>query len=189
MLAQRRRRRRQFEAELGPHLAALWSFAGALAPASDAPDLVQTTCLRAFERYDGFRPGSDFRAWIFTILRHEFVSGWRREQRGGVERTQHLELLLPGDACPGLEELLIEHRWSEEVREALVGLPETYRVPVFLKDVAGLAYREIAEVAGCPLGTVMSRLARGRALLRSALVRQARERGIVGARSRERAVR
>ena len=118
------------------------------------------------------------------------MSGWRREQRHTeVERTQHLALLLPGDACPDLEERLIEQRWSEEVREALVGLPETYRVPVFLKDVAGLAYREIAEVAGCPLGTVMSRLARGRALLRSALVRQARERGIVGARPRERAVR
>jgi len=118
------------------------------------------------------------------------VSGWRREQRdGGVERSQHLELLLPGDACPDLEELLIEQRWSEEVRAALVGLPETYRVPVFLKDVAGLAYREIAEVADCPLGTVMSRLARGRALLRSALVRQARERGIVGARPGKRAVR
>jgi RNA polymerase sigma-70 factor (ECF subfamily) len=187
---QRRRRRRQFEAELGPHLPALWSFACALAPASDAPDLVQTTCLRAFERFDGFRSGSDFRAWTFTILRHEFVSGWRREQRhGAVERTQHLELLLPGDACPDLEELLIEQRWSEEVREALAGLPETYRVPVFLKDVAGLAYREIAEVAGCPLGTVMSRLARGRALLRSALVRQARERGLLGARPGERAVR
>src|SRR5262249_37566026 len=119
----------------------------------------------------------------------EFVSGWRREQRhGGGERTQHPELLLPGDACPDLEELLIEQRWSEEVREALVGLPEPHRAPVFLKGVAGLACRGVAEVAGWPLGTVMSRLARGRALLRSALVRQARERGIVGARSRERAV-
>ena len=118
------------------------------------------------------------------------MSGWRREQRdGGVERSQHLELLLPGDACPDLEELLIEQRWSEEVREALVGLPDAYRVPVFLKDVAGLVYREIAEVAGCPLGTVMSRLARGRTLLRSALVRQARERGIVGGRPGERAIR
>ena len=118
------------------------------------------------------------------------MSGWRREQRhGGVERTQHLALLLPEDACPDLEERLIEQRWSEEIRAALIGLPETYRVSVFLKDVAGLAYRGIAEVAGCPLGTVMSRLARGRALLRSALVRQARERGIVGARPGKRAVR
>src|SRR5262249_17886508 len=115
---------------------------------------------------------------------------WRREHRhGGGERTQHPELLLPGDACPDLEELLIEQRWSEGVREALVGLPETYRGPVFPKGVSGLAYPASAEVAGWPLGTVMSRLARGRALLRSALVRQARERGIVGARPGERAVR
>jgi RNA polymerase sigma factor (sigma-70 family) len=118
------------------------------------------------------------------------VSGWRRERRhADIERAERHLLLLPNDCCPDLEEVLIEQQWSEEVRAALTGLPETYRVPVFLKDVAGLAYREIAEVAGCPLGTVMSRLARGRALLRSALVRQARERGIVGARPGERAIR
>lgn len=148
---------------------------------------MQTACLRAFERFAGFRAGSDFRAWIFTILRNEFVSGWRRERRHvGAERVL---LLLPKDCGPDLEEVLIEQQWSDEVRAALVALPETYRVPVFLKDVAGFAYREIAEVAACPLGTVMSRLARGRALLRATLLRQARERGIVGGRPAERAVR
>jgi len=117
------------------------------------------------------------------------VSGWRRRQRhAGVERAEPL-LLRANDSCPDLEEVLIEQRWSEEVRAALLGLPETYRVPVFLKDVAGLAYREIAEVADCPIGTVMSRLARGRALLRTILLRQARERGLVGSRPGARAVR
>ncbi len=118
------------------------------------------------------------------------MSGWRRQRRhADAGRAEPVPPLLPNDCGPDLEELLIEQQWSEEVRAALVALPETYRVPVFLKDVAGFAYREIAEVAGCPLGTVMSRLARGRALLRATLLRQARERGIVGSRPAERAVR
>jgi RNA polymerase sigma-70 factor (ECF subfamily) len=89
---------------------------------------------------------------------------------------------------PDLEAILIEQRWSEEVRAALRGLLEVYRVPVYLKDVMGLSYREIAEVMGSPIGTVMSRLARGRALLRGALARQARERGLLGARREDGAV-
>lgn len=154
------------------------------------PDVVQATCLRAFERFTTYHPGSDFRAWLFVILRNEFVSRWRHERRrAAVEQADGPVLFALTDRCPDLEATLIEQRWSEEVRTALLGLVEVYRVPVYLKDVMGLPYREIAEVVGCPIGTVMSRLARGRALLRGALARQARERGIVGTRRRERAVR
>jgi RNA polymerase sigma-70 factor (ECF subfamily) len=151
------------------------------------PDVVQIACLRAFERFASYRPGSDFRAWLFTILRNEFVSRWRRERRrAAVEQANSGVVLALTDRCPDLEAALIEQQWSDEVREALLGLPETYRLPVYLKDVTGLAYREIAQVVGCPIGTVMSRLARGRALLRGALARQARERGIIGGPAAER---
>jgi RNA polymerase sigma-70 factor (ECF subfamily) len=188
-LSQTRRRRQRFEADLRPHLGALWGFACTLAPASEAPDLVQATSLRAFERYDAYRPGSDFRAWLFTILRNEFLSRWRHERRReAVEHSEGGAVLALSDRCPDLEAILIEQRWSEEVRAALRGLLEVYRVPVYLKDVMGLSYREIAEVMGCPLGTVMSRLARGRALLRGALARQARERGLLSARREDGAV-
>jgi RNA polymerase sigma-70 factor (ECF subfamily) len=124
------------------------------------------------------------------VLRNEFVSRWRRERRrAAVEHAEPAVLLAVSDPCPDLETALIERRWSEEIRTALLALPETYRMPVYLKDVAGLVYREIAEVVDCPMGTVMSRLARGRALLRAALARQAQERGIVNPPQRERAVR
>ena len=165
----------------------MWGFACALAPASEAPDLVQAACLRAFERYTAYRPGSDFRAWLFAILRNEFVSSWRHERRReAVEHAGGGAVLALSDRCHDLEAILIQERWSEEVRAALRGLLEVYRVPVYLKDVMGLSYREIAEAMDCPIGTVMSRLARGRALLRGALARQARERGLLGARREER---
>jgi RNA polymerase sigma-70 factor, ECF subfamily len=183
-------RRRQLEVELRPHLGPLWDFACALAPRVEAADLVQATCLRAVERAGELRPGRNLRAWLFTVLRNEFVSRWRRERRrAAVEHAEPAVLLAVSDPCPDLETALIERRWSEEIRTALLALPETYRMPVYLKDVAGLVYREIAEVVDCPMGTVMSRLARGRALLRAALARQAQERGIVNPPQRERAVR
>jgi RNA polymerase sigma-70 factor (ECF subfamily) len=185
-----RSKRRQLEVELRPHLGPLWDFACALAPRAEAADLVQAACLRAVERAGELAPGTNLRAWLFTVLRNEFVSRWRRERRrAAVEHAEPAVLLVFGNSCPDLETALIERRWSEEIRTALLALPERYRMPVYLKDVAGLVYREIAEVVDCPIGTVMSRLARGRALLRAALVRQAQERGIVNPPQRERAIR
>ena len=176
--------------ELRPHLGPLWDFACALAPRPEAADLVQVACLRAVERFDELRPGTDVRAWLFAVLRNEFVSRWRHERRrAALEQAEPAVLLPLGDPCPDLEAALMERQWSEEIRTALLSIPETYRVPVYLKDVAGLAYREIAEVVDCPIGTVMSRLARGRALLRATLTRQAQERGIVSPARRERAIR
>ncbi len=113
----------------------------------------------------------------------------RDRRRAAIEGVEPAVLVPFPDRCPDLEAALIERRWSDEIRAALLALPEPYRVAVYLKDVAGFSYREIAEVADCPVGTVMSRLARGRHLLRGALARQAQERGIVGGQRRERAAR
>ena len=122
------------------------------------------------------------------MLRNEFVSRWRQERRQPAVEVSEPLLVAFGDPGADLESALIERQWSEEIRAALQALPETYRIAVYLKDVAGLPYRDIAVVADCPIGTVMSRLARGRGLLRAALARQATERGIIGP-SRKRAVR
>ncbi len=150
---------------------------------------MQWTCLRALERFDAARPGTELRAWLFTVLRHELISRRRSERRQAAIRDGDPSAFVPFiDPCPDLEAVLIERQWSEEIRAAVLALPETYRVPVYLKDVAGLSYREIAEVADCPIGTVMSRLARGRGMLRAALARQAHERGILAPR-RERVAR
>ena len=172
-------RRTLFEAEALPHLPALFNFALALAGPGDAEDLVQTTCVRALERFDSYQPGTNIRAWLFTILRNEWFSRQRRNQRRmvlepcakpeGVDEFQ--------DDTTDLEAVLMDRRWAAEINAALLALPESFRLPVYLKDVEGFGYREIAAIVGCPLGTVMSRLARGRATLRAALVQQARERG------------
>lgn len=170
--------RARFDAELLPHLDALHRFAVALRAADEAEDLVQVTCARALEHHARYRPDSNARAWLFTILRNELVSRRRRlarERDLASERT----LLAAGSAASSVELLLLDRRWSEEIRAALASLAERYRTPVYLKDVEGFSYREIADVLHCPLGTVMSRLARGRTLLRGLLVRQATERGLV----------
>jgi RNA polymerase sigma-70 factor (ECF subfamily) len=176
----RRARRARFENELVPHLRALYRFACALKAADEAEDLVQITCTRALEHHASYRPDSNVRAWLFTILRNELVSRRRRIDR---ERSVANErALLAADAsADSIELLLLDQRWSEEIRSALASLAERYRTPVYLKDIEGFSYRAIADVLHCPLGTVMSRLARGRTLLRALLLRQATERGLVRA--------
>ena len=162
-------------------MAALYNFARALAGENDAEDLVQMTCMRALERFDSYRPGTNVRAWLFTILRNEWISRHRRtHRRAGLEQCLPAELVEEVyDEAADLETLLINQRWSAEIQAALLALPEGYRLPVYLKDVEGFGYREIAEVIDRPIGTVMSRLARGRAALRTALTQQARERGLL----------
>lgn len=165
-----------FEVQVRGVLDALYGFACALVPPSEADDLTQVACLRALEHWDRFTPGTSFKTWIFTILKHERIDRYRHERRW----TERLLDATPLEgAAEGLETVLITQQWDVEVRDALMALPEGFRVPVYLKDVAGFAYREIAEIAGCPLGTVMSRLARGRALLRASLAKQATERGLL----------
>jgi RNA polymerase sigma-70 factor (ECF subfamily) len=178
-----RARRARFEAELVPHLPALYRFACALEAADEAEDLVQITCARALERHTSYRLDTHVRAWLFTILRNELVSRRRRSAR---ERSLASErALLEADAtAESVELLLLDRRWSEEIRTALASIDERYRTPIYLKDVEGFRYVDIANVLHCPLGTVMSRLARGRTLLRALLLRQATERGFVRAERR-----
>lgn len=172
-----------FETQVRAVLDPLYGFACALVAPPEADDLTRVACLRALEHWDRFTPGTSFETWVFTILRHEFIDRYRGERRPAEHR---LDLTTPLEGvAEGLEAVLITHQWDVEVRDALLALPEPFRVPVYLKDVAGFAYREIVEITECPLGTVMSRLARGRALLRAALAKQATERGLLrGARAR-----
>ena len=182
-----RARRAHFEGEIVPHLGALYRFACALRAADEAEDLVQATCARALERHDRYRTDTNVRAWLFTILRNELVSVRRRSERERERRLAAASEIGPA-TTRSVELLLVDRGWSDEIRAALGGLAETYRTPVYLKDVEGFSYREIAAVLDCPLGTVMSRLARGRALLRAALLRQAVERGVVGSQRRTESV-
>jgi len=185
--SRQRAARAAFEAEVERVLDALDDFACTLAPPAEADDLTQTACLRALEHWTRFTPGTRFKTWIFTILKNEFLTRHRSERRRTALRVE-LGVAVT-ETADGLETVLIAHQWDAEVRDALLALPESFRVPVYLKDVAGFAYAEIAQISGCPLGTVMSRLARGRALLRATLVRQARERGLLAGSAAQRVAR
>jgi RNA polymerase sigma-70 factor, ECF subfamily len=152
-----------------------------------AEDLVQDTVVRALRFRDRFAEGTSFRAWIFTILTHTFIGGYRRQKR----EREILEGASAGDVAFQLkseasqreashpEHAYLEQLLSDDVLKALDSLPEEFRTVVVLCDLEGLAYKDIAEAVGCPVGTVMSRLHRGRRLLESKLLAVAVERGVV----------
>ena len=172
--------RARFEGEALVHLDALYSFALKLARSrDDAEDLVSDTMLRAFERWEQYRLGTNIRAWLFTILYHVFVSRKRRVDAREVSQPEHADgwagAEAVGDADP--EGRFYESFLDEEITRAIDALPDEYRTAVVLSDVHDLRYAEIAEVLGVPEGTVKSRLFRGRRLLQKQLVGYAVEMG------------
>ena len=177
---ERAARRAQFEREALQHLDALYSFALKLARGrDDAEDLVSDTLLRAFERWEQYRLGTNIRAWLFTILYHVFVSRKRRVDAREVQQhedadgwTAHEPV---GEADP--EGRFYDSFLDEEITRAIATLPDEYRSAVLLSDVQGLRYAEIAEVLHVPEGTVKSRLFRGRRILQRKLARYAVEMG------------
>jgi RNA polymerase sigma-70 factor (ECF subfamily) len=177
----------RFNAEALVHLDAL--FGAALRytrDARDAEDLVQDTVLAAFRFYDRFEPGSNCKAWLFKILTNTFINKYRRRVR---EREIHDQLV--EDEAPSLiseqsrsasrdpERFLHGGLLSDDVRSALDAVPSDYRMAVVLCDLEEFSYKEIAEIMDCPVGTVMSRLHRGRRLLQRALLPYAVREGIV----------
>jgi RNA polymerase sigma-70 factor (ECF subfamily) len=151
----------RFEAEAVPHLADVYRLARQMADAQRAPDLTQETYLRAWRYFDSFEPGTNCRAWLFRILHNVWADQWRR---AGPE-VEGLDEETPAEPFYEWEEEFLGGEFSEAVESALVRLPEVYRWAVLLADVSELSYREIAEVMDCPVGTVMSRVNRGRRML------------------------
>ena len=147
-----------------PHLRALYGTACRMTRSrSDAEDLVQETYLRALRSFDRFTPGTNARAWLFTILHRARVDALRRQGRAPVT----VELEDDGHATPPVQEAAMTTLGGLE--RALQDLPEAIRSAVLLRDLEGFSYREIAQILEVPVGTVMSRLHRGRAALRRAL--------------------
>jgi RNA polymerase sigma-70 factor (ECF subfamily) len=170
--AERAARRRQFEGEALAHLDALYSFALKLARArDDAEDLVSDTLLRAFERWEQYRLGTNIRAWLFTILYHVFVSRKRRIDAREVQPADGEDGHAPYDPVGEVdpEGRFYDSFLDEEITRAIDGLPLEYRSAVVLSDVHDLRYAEIARILDVPEGTVKSRLFRGRRLLQKKL--------------------
>jgi RNA polymerase sigma-70 factor (ECF subfamily) len=156
----------RFESDALPHLRALYGTAYRMTHnAHDAEDLVQETFLRAYRGFDRFQPGTNIRAWLFTILHRVRTDAFRRAGRS----PQTVEMTGEGPAVPAPQEALASG--GEDIERALLALPEVFRMAVVLRDVEELTYDEIAGVLDVPIGTVMSRIHRGRALLRAALAK------------------
>lgn len=158
---------------------------------ADAEDLVQETYLRAYRSYKSFEEGTNLRAWLYRILTNTFINSYRSKKRRpeitDVEDVEDLYLFKRlGAASVGdtsgrsAEEELLERVTDTEVKEAIEALPEQFRMAVLLADVEGFSYKEIADMLDVPIGTVMSRIHRGRRALQKALVDFGRERGLVG---------
>ena len=159
---------------------------------ADAEDLVQETYLRAFRAWDRFEPGTNLKAWLFKIMTNLFISSYRQRRREPVtvstDDTEEFDLyrnLLAHDAEVGksAESIVLEGLVDDDVKQALSDLAENFRIPVLLADVEGFSYREIADMLSIPIGTVMSRLHRGRKALQKALWEKAVQSGLVGGRS------
>ena len=156
---------------------------------ADAEDLVQDTYLRAWRSFSTFQEGTNLRAWLYRILTNSFINKYRAKQRRpdetGMDNIEDLYLykrLSSLDSALGnrsAEDTLFEMFTDDEVKNALEELPEIFRLPVLLADVEGFAYKEIAEMLDIPVGTVMSRLHRGRKAMHKLLYDFASERGLI----------
>ena len=179
--------RERFERDVVPLLPGLYAAALRLTrDRADAEDLVQEVALRAYRGFSGFRDGSNLKAWVYRILTNAFINEYRRRQRRpstvpeeDVPEWSLFDRLGEAGAAPSAEREVLERLPDEEVRRALEDLPEAYRLAVLLADVEGFTYREIAEMLDVPIGTVMSRLHRGRKTLQKALWETMEERGII----------
>lgn len=157
---------------------------------SDAQDLVQETYLKAYRGYGGFQAGTNLKAWLYRILTNTYINTYRSKQRQPEETelddVEELYLFRRlGGRGAGLgrsaEDEALEWITDDEVKGALESLPESFRMAVLLADVEGFSYKEIAEIMDVPIGTVMSRLHRGRRALEKALHDFGVERGLVAA--------
>lgn len=150
----------------------------------DAQDLVQDTYAKAFTAFHQYTPGTNLKAWLYRILTTTFINSYRKDQRRPQIAAGELEDWQIHDAAShtsnlgrSAEDEALDQITDIDVKSALAALPEDFRMAVYLADVEGFSYKEIAEIVGVPAGTVMSRLHRGRKLLREALADYAKERG------------
>ena len=158
---------------------------------ADAEDLVQETFLKAYRAFDRFEEGTNLKAWLYKILTNTYINSYRsakrRPEKADVEDVEDLYMFRRLSELQGLEtgrsaeDEVLEHITDDEVKQAIESLPDTFRMAVLLADVEGFSYKEIAEITDVPIGTVMSRIHRGRKALQKALTEYAAGLGLVAA--------
>jgi len=185
------RRKEEFEEVALAHFDALFNLALNLTRnRKDAEDLVQEAYLRAYRFFDSYQKGTHIKAWLFRILRNTFINRYRAQKVrpeevdfGKIEATYEQmieETFIRDRTPPSPEELVMDRVLDDEIQQAMGRLPEEYRTVVLMALLEEMSYKDIAAAMSIPLGTVMSRLHRGRKLLQASLLEFARRKGIVG---------
>jgi RNA polymerase sigma-70 factor (ECF subfamily) len=181
-------RQLEFEGLIAPHLNSLYSTALRMTHnQNDAEDLVQDTLYKAFRAFDQYQKNTNFRAWAFRILVNTYITAYRKAirqpQKVSYDDLEEFYLYKKLDENVHLQEMakedFLENFFDDDVKEALESLPYQFRLVVLLCDVEGFTYNEIANIIDAPLGTVMSRLYRGRKLLQRHLWNYAKKKGYV----------
>lgn len=177
-----------FEKEIKPHLTALYNYAFRMtANEEDAEDLLQESLLKAYRFFDSFERGTNCKAWLFRILKNTFINQYRKtaKEPGKVDYDDIKEfyntIKVESADANDLEEELFGNLLDDTVTQALQAVPAEFRTVVILCDLQGMTYEEIADTVGCPVGTVRSRLHRGRKLLKDGLSDYARSKGFLSA--------
>lgn len=178
---------KEFEQEAIPHMDILYNYALRMTGnADDARDLLQETFLKAYRFWDKYEKGTNVRAWLFRIMKNTYINLYRKAVKepdtvdyNDIQNFYNIIRENSADAND-LQEKLFGHLLDDDVTKALESLPEEFRTVVILCDIEGLTYEEIAEFVECPVGTVRSRLHRGRKLLYAKLFEYAKKRGFVG---------
>jgi len=156
---------------------------------SDAEDLVQETYLKAYRAYGSFEEGTNLKAWLYRILTNTFINKYRSDSRrpkqselGDIEDLYMYRRISSGDSAEvsrSAEDRVLDGLVESDIKQAVEDLPENFRIPVLLADLEGFSYKEIAEILDIPIGTVMSRLHRGRKAMQKRLWEFAERRGLL----------
>jgi RNA polymerase sigma-70 factor (ECF subfamily) len=176
----------EFEAEAVPHMDVLYNFAlRTTGNENDARDLLQETYLKAYRFWDKYEKGTNIRAWLFRIMKNSYINRYRKETKEpdkvDYEDIENFYNLIRAESTDpnDLQQQLYGNLLGDEVTKALQSLPDDFRTVVILCDIEGLTYEEIAEFIECPIGTVRSRLHRGRKLLQEKLFEYAKQQGMI----------
>ena len=176
-----------FEKEFMPHLDAMYNFALKLTnDVDEARDLVQDTCMKAFRFIHSFEPGTYAKAWLFRILKNNFINDYRKKSRGPSKvEFEWVEQSITGDEDSepafqaDLQAETVNEMLGDEITAAIQALPVDFRMIIILCDLEEFSYEEMARILNIPIGTVRSRLHRARTLLKEALTTYARSKGYV----------
>ncbi|MDR9418500.1 sigma-70 family RNA polymerase sigma factor [Gracilimonas sp.] len=180
-------KQKDFDEEIIPHMDALYNFALRLTTdPNDAEDLVQDTIVKAYRFFSSYEKGTNAKAWMFRILKNSFINNYRKKSKKPSQvdydevSSYYESVRAERTETSDLESLMFREMMDDDLSEALTRLPEDFRTVVLLCDVDGYTYEEIANMLDVPIGTIRSRLHRGRNLLKTELLEYAKKRGFTG---------